>query len=142
MLKHSFIVLGLCAAVFGPGCASSHEIKQGLTYPSTVKRGATLDIQVFRRETKIELTNSTARSFGATTLWLNGRFSRKIDGLAIGQTLTIPLREFKDEFGESFRGGGFFAAQKPELLALAEIESVDTTPPTMFGLVVVGNDEY
>ena len=115
------------------------EITQGRVYPKEVQRGTTLDIQVIRRGAKIELTNTTARAFGKSILWLNGRFSREIDGLAIGQSLTIPLKEFKDEFGESFKGGGFFAAEKPEMLALAEIQPAEGNE--MLGLIVVRGQE-
>lgn len=104
-------------------------------------RGPTLDIQVFRRQTEIELTNTTARSFGPSTLWLNARFSRPIDGFAVGQTLLLKLSDFKDEFGDSFRGGGFLATERPERLALAEIQPGDAKPPAMLGLVVVGEEE-
>jgi hypothetical protein len=113
----------------------------GLIYPSSVARTSTLDIQVIRRETKIELTNTTARSFGPSILWLNGRFSREIDGLAVGQTLVLRLKEFKDQYGDTFRGGGFFATERPERLALAEIQPKDANPPTILGMIVVGGEE-
>ncbi len=123
------------------GCQSSKQIVPGLTYPASVARSSTLDIQVFRRETKIELTNTTARSFGPSILWLNGRFSKEIDGLAVGQTLVLRLKDFKDQYGDSFRGGGFFATERPERLALAEIQPKDANPPTILGMIVVGGEE-
>jgi hypothetical protein len=127
------VVLGLALV----GCAGQRDIEQGTVYPTGLKRGTTLDIQVIRRSTKIELTNTTSRPFAKSTLWLNGRYSKEIDGLAVGQKLTFWLREFKDEYGESFRGGGFFATRRPEMLALAEIQTGDE----MLGLVVVRGDE-
>ena len=45
-----------------------------------------------------------------------------IDGLAVGQTLRLPLGTFRNEFSEAFRGGGFFAPERPERLVLAELE--------------------
>jgi hypothetical protein len=130
------LVLGLGLS---GGCAGSREIQRGMVYPEKVTRGTTLDIQVIRRSTIIEMTNTTARVFGPSVLWLNGRFSKEIPGFAVGQTLTFRLREFKDEFGESFRGGGFFATERPELLALAEIEPRGSGE--MLGLIVVRGDD-
>lgn len=135
------ILLFALAAFLLTGCMGAREIKQGSIYPSsqTLKRGTTLDIQVFRRDTKIELTNTTAQSFGKCKMWLNGRFSRDIDSLAVGQTLVLPLNGFKDEFGYSFRGGGFFASEKPDRLVLAEIQPENANQPEMLALVVIGD---
>ncbi len=119
-------------------CSSAPStITQGQKYPAPIHHAQTLDIQVFRHATEIEFTNTTAHEFGPSTLWLNGRFSHPIDGLALGQTLKIPLKSFKDEFGEAFRGGGFWAIQRPERLALAELQNGND----MLGLIVVGNEE-
>jgi len=129
--------IGVLAALIG-GCQSgSRVITEGEKYPQGARHGPSIDIQVFRHDTDIEFTNTTARAFGPSTIWLNGRFSHRIDGLALGQTLKLPLKSFKDEFGESFRGGGFFATQRPEYLGLAELQ----TGSEMVGLVVVGNEE-
>ncbi len=123
------------------GCMGTQEIQQGPIYPPTVKRGTTLDIQVARHGTHIDLTNTTARAFGKSKLWVNGRFARDIDGLAVGQSLNLSLKEFKDEYGYAYRAGGFFATQKSDRLVLAEIQPEDASPPEMIGLVVVGDGE-
>ena len=101
-------------------------------------RGRTLDIQVIKHDTTLEFTNTTARTFGPATLWLNSYFSRPIDGLAVGQTLTLPLSSFRNEHSEKFRGGGLFAAEAPEKLVLAELETTDDGRPVLLGLIVVG----
>jgi hypothetical protein len=133
------LTAALLAASCVAGCRSQpKQIGEGAVYPNAVKRGRTLDIQVFRRETEIEFTNTTARAFPACTLWLNGRFSYRLEhGLAVGQNERLPLRSFKDQFGDPFRGGGFFATEKPERLALAEIQIGEE----MLALVVVGGIE-
>ena len=123
------------------GCMGTSEIKEGPVYPPSVKRGTTLDIQVVRSGTRIELTNTTARTFGKSKLWVNGRFARDIDGLAVGQTLNLSLKDFTNEFGYPYRAGGFFATQKSDRLVLAEIQPLDATPPEMIGLIVVGGGE-
>ncbi|MCA9299410.1 MAG: hypothetical protein KDA28_10100, partial [Phycisphaerales bacterium] len=64
----------------------------------------------------------TARSFGPSTIWLNGRFSHDIDGLAVGERRTIGLKKFVDEYGRTVRAGGFFATQIPDNIVLSQIE--------------------
>lgn len=123
-------------------CQATPRIAEGRVYPKETGRGATLDIQVVRRVSRIELTNTTARPFGPSTLWLNGRFSREIHGLDVGEHVAFSLREFRDEFGDEFRGGGFFASELSERLVLAEIETKQPDgTPVILGLVVVGGQE-
>ena len=79
------------------------------------------------------MTNTSARAFGPSTLWINASHSREIDGFAIGESLTLDLRSFVDEYGNTFRAGGFFATRRPHDLVLAEIETGDSE---RFGLIV------
>jgi hypothetical protein len=67
-------------------------------------------------------------------MWVNQWFSRPFPGLAVGQTIEIPLAEFKDKYGETFRAGGFFAVNRPTRVVLAQLELENE----MLGLVVVG----
>jgi uncharacterized protein YceK len=103
--------------------------------PSGLEQAEVLNIQVFRNVTDLELTNTTARSFGPGRLWINERYSREIDGLAIGESLDLPLSEFVDEFGDSFRAGGFFATRDPDPLVLAQLESEGV----LYGLLLGGD---
>lgn len=115
------------------GCSGrSSRVGAARAYPQTAVQGESLDIQVVRGETTLTLTNTTSRVFGPCTLWVNAYFSRPLEGLAVGQSLTLPLKDFRNEHGESFRGGGFFATKKPERMVLAQIEH----DGTMYPLVV------
>src|SRR5438477_8499140 len=111
--KHTSVIALASAALLAACSSGPGRIVEGPKYPADALRAATLNIQVFRRQTEIELTNTTAQVFGPSTLWINGRFSRPIDGLSLGQSLRLPLRDFKDQYGESFRAGGFFATELP-----------------------------
>lgn len=139
-MKTGFLTICACAMLAAglSGCSSGpRAVEYARAYPA-LKQGETLDIQVFRREKRIELTNTTARAFGPSTLWLNAWFSRPIKSLAVGETLDLPLSEFRDENSEAFRGGGFFAAEAPEKLVLAQLETTDAdAKPVLLGLVVV-----
>jgi len=136
-MKHTLIAVVMAGTAALGGCAGGGRIVEGEVYPGAVARGPALNIQVFRQQTRIEFTNTTAREFGRSRLWLNQWYSMEIPGLAVGQTLSLPLSGFKDRYGEEFRGGGFFASEKAERLALAEIQDGSE----MMGLVVVGGED-
>lgn len=110
----------------GGGCAlwgsSPTKVDYARPFPKGLGQGAVADVQVFRRTSTLEFTNTTAKQFAKGTMWLNGRFSRPIDGIAVGQSISIPLNEFRDEYGEPFRAGGFFASEKPDTLVLCQVE--------------------
>lgn len=145
-MKTGSLILCACGVLLAgalAGCSSGpRAVDYARAYPA-LKQGETLDIQVFRRAKRIELTNTTARAFGPSTLWLNAWYSRPLGGLGVGQTLDLPLKEFRDENSEPFRGGGFFAAEAPDRLVLAQLETTGPDgKPLMLGLVVVsGGDE-
>ena len=106
--------LGLFSATLGGCHGAPKAVANGRAYPD-MKQKEALNIQVFRRTKTIEFTNTTAREFGPSTLWLNGRFSRTIDGLAIGQSMTLPgMKEFLDEF--SFASSGVVVSSRPRPL--------------------------
>ncbi len=116
--------LALAAAFFLGACqAGKSQVNYARVYPETLSRGEPLDIQVVRGETTLSFTNTTSRVFGPSTLWLNSYYSRPLEGLAVGQSIKLPLADFRNEHGEPFRGGGFFATKKPERMVLAQLEN-------------------
>jgi hypothetical protein len=131
-------------ALLGISCHSAPTaIPDGRAYPTNVTRAPSLNIQVFRQTTRIELTNTTAKPFGKSTVWLNGRFYHDIPGLAVGEHIVLKLTDFKDRFGDPFRAGGFFAVETPDIIGLAEIETPAEDGSTlMLGLVVVGQEDF
>lgn len=138
MLRSFALVAILCLA----GCASKPApVPYARAFPDDAPRAETLNIQIFQRETSVLLTNTTARAFGPSTLWLNMRFSRPLPALAVGQTVELPLKEFRDEFQDEFRGGGFFASEVPERLVSAHLQPGSDQNPgaPLLGLVVVVN---
>lgn len=131
------------------GCASAPTSLAGgpvgaydRPYPLELAQSEVIDVQVVRApETVITLTNSTPRAFGASTLWINRRFSRPVNEFLSGQTLRLSLTEFRDEYGERFRAGGFFATKKPEPVVQAQLETLVNGESRMIGLIVIGEEE-
>ncbi|MCC6677980.1 MAG: hypothetical protein IT436_12620 [Phycisphaerales bacterium] len=137
------LALGLVSGAVGPsGCASApQKVDYARAYPKELQQVGTLDIQVVRETTEIEFTNTTSNSFGPCTLWLNRRFSHPLEGLKIGQTMRMALRDFRDEYSDPFRAGGFFATELPERLVLAQLEVAgDDGQMLLLGLIVVARE--
>jgi len=129
-----FIVIGLLVIMALGGCTSATHTQQApRRYPAGVAQGETLPIQVVVDSRRVVLTNSTGTVFGPSVLWLNQWYSVAIDGLSIGETVSIPIGRFIDEHGQQMRGGGFFATESPERIILAELR----TDRGMLGMPVV-----
>ena len=130
------MTLACCAVSLFVGCQRGAKLDAGLpAYPENTLQVETLNIQVFRDGTRLELTNTTSRSLQEGTLWLNRWWAHPTPAIAPGESLTLPLREFEDKFGERFRAGGFFATRNPDIVVLAQLE----TQGEMLGLVIVEN---
>jgi hypothetical protein len=132
------LCLGVAAVVMGlAACSSTRDpALAGKEYPDSKPQLRTLDIQVVRSPTAITITNTTARAFGRSRLWLNRWYSREIGELGVGQTIELPLKSFRDQYGESFRSGGFFATRKPQRVQQVQLETDDG----LVGLVAVGKE--
>ena len=126
---------GLLAGCSGSGNILARPTSYEGVPPSPLAQAEVLNIQVLRNVTDLELTNTSARAFGPGLLWVNERFSYPIDGLAIGESLDLPLRDFVDEFGDPFRAGGFFATREPDPVVLAQLESGGV----LYGLLLGGD---
>ncbi|HEX8877589.1 MAG TPA: hypothetical protein VF777_12635 [Phycisphaerales bacterium] len=132
-------VLSLLAAATLAGCGSIAPVDYARPYPKELPPGPVLDVQVFRRDKTLEFTNTTGSALGPGTLWLNRRFSRPVkEPIGVGQSVAILLTEFRDEFGDPFKPGGFWASENPDSVALCQLEiTPDGQQPQMIGLVTV-----
>jgi hypothetical protein len=131
---------GAAGAAWLAGCSVAPDLSRAGPAPPAATRAQTsvVDIQVFRDETVIRMTNTTARSLPAGRLWINAWYSREFGGLGVGESVSLDLSEFRDRFGEAFRAGGFFAADRPDTVVLAQLEAGEE----MIGLIVVGERTY
>ncbi len=126
----------LVLASFGAGCAHEVRPELGFDYPQSLGQARTLDVQVVRDpETHIAFTNTTASPIGPGRVWLNQAYSQPLDRVAVGQTRTLDLREFRNQFGESFRAGGFFATRTPKDVVLVQVH--ERGRDELLGFVVV-----
>ena len=136
-MRACLVAAMVAGAVGVGGCSSrSGEIESGPEFPTKAQSGS-IDIQVFRDETVIRMTNTTARVLAPGRIWINRWFSHDFPGLAIGESITMELGEFTDTYGDRFRAGGFFATDRPTKVVQAQLEINDE----LVGLIVVGNQE-
>ena len=133
------VVAALCAAVLGACAARSVDTAYAREFPA-LEQGRVLEIQVRREPTTLSFTNTTASDIPPCTMWLNQRFSRPFDGLGVGDSVTLPLSSFVDEFGERFRPGGFWATRPSDRVVLAQFE-LPGDAPVLLGAVVVNGEE-
>jgi hypothetical protein len=129
--------------LFTGGCKLFNEkltAEPGPVYPETAPMAGVLDIQVFRDVTLLRFTNSTTTDLPDGIMWLNKRYSAPMAALSSGETAELDLRVFVDEFGDTYKAGGFFAQREPAPVVLAQVEVPDDNgSPLLYGLVVVQN---
>ncbi len=143
-MKHSVLRIAawLGSAGLGlglAGCGPSRDMTHARAFPQGTARVGSVDAQALIYDRSIEITNTTERDFGAGTVWLNRWYSQPIEGLGVGERVRLPLRDFRDRYGERIREGGFFATEAPERVVVAELEVAreDGRGEEMVGLIVV-----
>ena len=138
--------MGVLASGFLHGCGSiptaltgGPKITYARPFPPDFHQVEQLNIQARRDGHMLTLTNSTPHVYEASTIWINRRYSRPIHTLDIGETVSIDMREFYDEFSQPFKGGGFFATERPEDAMLIQLETERNGDVQLLGLVSVGD---
>ncbi len=126
----------LAAMAMQTSCMSSGRLTEGTQprpYPYDAEILSTLDVQIFRDGSHIELVNHSTQSLSDFDLWLNERYVRHVDDLSPGGSVKLSLYEFLDEYSEPFRGGGIWSTQLPEPIVKAEVQ----TPNGLVGLISI-----
>jgi hypothetical protein len=108
-------------------------------YPTELHTTTTADMQVFRKGTDLQIVNSTAHSYSEFDLWINQRYVRHVDSLPAGESVTLSLWDFKDEYGDRFYAGGFFRTREAQVVRLVEIQRGEGQP--LLGLIAIRSEE-
>lgn len=132
---------GLAALL--PACSrsSSLAIVENAAYPAELTQREVLNIHIIKYPTEIEFTNTSDRTLGPGTLWLNGRYAKTIDAVAIGQTARYTLSDFKDQWNDHFRRGGFWARETPEVLYLTQLHTGEGDAQQLVGFISIRSEE-
>lgn len=104
-------------------------------YPLELHRPDSVDIQVFRQDTGIEIVNATAVSYEDVDVWINRRYTAALESLPAGGRAHMSLWDFYDMRGEQFNAGGLFAIREPTLVRLVELQVNQSDP--LVGLITI-----
>jgi hypothetical protein len=129
----------LLAPLLLAGCSGPSKVEYARAYPLDKVQTQTADIQAQRFETELRITNTAARNLGPGTIWVNQQWAHPLDGLEIGETVTLSLHDFANEYSERFRAGGFFATERPDTVMQVQYEANDGSE--LLGMVAVGKRE-
>lgn len=127
-----FLAAALAATAALASCSGPAKVDYARPYPAKAQ-SQSIDVQLRRDETTVFITNTSARAFPESTLWINAQYARPLPALAVGQSVSFDLSSFRNEFSEPFKSGGFFATERPDTIVLAQIE----LESELVGLVVV-----
>ena len=108
------------------GCHTTYDPARATApYPRELAHLAIADMQVFREADRLEIVNSTARSYRDVTVWVNRRYAHDLDKLIAGDSVTLSLWDFFDVRGEAFNAGGVLRTTEPQPVRLVELELPD-----------------
>jgi hypothetical protein len=125
-----FPAAALGAAAFLLGCETTRyePTKATRSYPANLPQERVAEVQVFNDGDAMLIVNATVESWSNFDLWLNQRYMKRIDALAAGQTLRIPLGEFWDVRGEGPFPGGLLRYYPPTPIRLVQIQTAADAP--------------
>lgn len=92
-----------------------------LQYPGEENKGESLDIIVEQQGDQLKVTNVAARGVESFQLWLNQQYVTVADKLAPGQTISLPMSGFINQYGEAFPTGSFLSPDKARPLVSADL---------------------
>lgn len=142
MRRVLLILLVLAASSASVSCARKTYDPAWATRPYPENLHTTrqvADMQVFRDDTNIEIVNTTAHSYSHVDVWVNQRYVSHVDALPAGQTRTLSLWDFKDEYGNLFYAGGFFRTYTATPVRMVEIQTA--LDESMIGLVAIRRED-
>jgi hypothetical protein len=124
--------------VYVAGCERATYVPARATapYPYELHEAAgSIDVQVFRDGTVIEIVNSTPYGFEPADVWINQRFVLRGAAIPAGATVRLSLWDFYDQWGHVFSAGGMLRTEEPTPLRLVEIQPGPQEP--LIGLVTI-----
>jgi len=140
-MNRAILITMILAALIQSGCTRKTYDPTWATqpYPAALHTTTTADMQVFRKDTDLQIVNSTSHSYSDFDLWINQRYVRHVDSLPTGETVTLSLWDFKDEYGDRFYAGGFFRTREAQVVRLVEIQRGEGQP--MLGLIAIRSED-
>jgi len=131
------IILALAASTTLAACARELYVPERATrpYPFELHSTDTVDMQVFRDHENIEIVNTTATTYTDVDVWINQRYVRRVDAIHAGQSVTVSLWDFSDQWGGVFNAGGVWRTLEPTPVRLVELQTSEDGP--LVGLIAI-----
>jgi len=120
LTRTSILVASFAATTTLAACTSTTTQGEWPSYPGHTQ--SVVDVQVFRDGPTLSFTNTSENTLGPGRLWINAAYSIEVHSIPPGTRESIDLNSCINEFGQPFRGGGFFATERPDDVVLAQIE--------------------
>jgi len=121
-------VLATAPALVGCEAVRRDPAKATRAYPFHLKQERIAAIQVFNDGDAMLVVNATTESWDGVDLWLNQRYLCRVERLASGETLRIPLERFWDVLGEGPFPGGLFRYYPPTPIRLVQLQTAPDAP--------------
>jgi hypothetical protein len=124
------ILATLAAATLAAGCVAPPNDPARATrpYPFARHTSNVADMQVFRSGDTLEIVNATPRSYQDVAVWINQRYTRRIESLNAGAIVRLPLTSFADERGDIFPSAGLFRTRESVPVRMVQIETSAEAP--------------
>jgi len=133
--KFAIAALGAAALIFGCETTRYEPEKATRSYPANLAQDRVAEVQVFNDGDAMLIVNATVESWSDFDLWLNQRYMKRVESLAAGQTIRIPLGEFWDVRGEGPFPGGLLRYYPPTPIRLVQIQTAADAP--LIGLLSI-----
>lgn len=131
--------VGLGALALLGACSSSAAPFELRTFPPGREQQVLPEATVERSGTVMRVSNGSHMTIGPGRMWVNQEFSCPIAGIMPGETVEIDLKAFRNEHGEKFRAGGFWATDPPKRVGLVQVEP-EGNGERLLGLVVTKDE--
>jgi hypothetical protein len=158
-------LLGVVTGLQGACSAIRYDPERATRlYPAGLHQQQTADIQVLRKGERIQIVNTSPRSFGGVAssappetapatspddvvtgsmsggvdVWINQRYVYNVAAIPSGATVTMNLDDFRDVRGEGLHPGGLLRQFTPTPVRLVELQLSDAEP--LLGLVVIRSE--
>ena len=128
LLASLLLAIPLASLVGGCETVRRDPTKATRLYPFNLPQERVANVQVFNDGDAMLIVNATTESWKQADLWLNQRYLHRIDQLASGQTLRIPLDQFWDVRGEGPFPGGLFRYYAPTPIRLVQLQLDEKGP--------------
>lgn len=137
MARKPLPVVALAALATLAGCESMRyePTKATRAYPFKLRQERVAEVQVFNDGDAMRIVNATVETWGPVDVWLNQRYLHRIDGIAAGATVRIPLGAFWDVRGEGPFPGGLLRYYPPTPIRLVQVQAAPDAP--LVGFVAI-----